>query len=92
MPIWHRRRPAISAIRDKAVLERLWAYALLAGAVVMAVYTLRTWSRGWIHNEEDNETITRKDQPRSFAFAQLLQIISVMILVYAGWRGLSGWK
>jgi len=34
----------------------------------MAVFTLRSWSRGWIRNDEDNEIVYRKDHPRSFAF------------------------
>ena len=75
-----------------STLERLWAYALLAGAAAMAVFAVRSWSRGWIRNDEDNETVYRKDHPRSFAFLQLLQIASVAILLYAGLRVLDGWK
>ena len=75
-----------------STLERLWAYALLAGAVAMAVFTLRSWSRGWIRNDEDNEIVHSKDNSRSFAFLQLLQIVSVAILLYVGLRVLDGWK
>ncbi|HEX4636363.1 MAG TPA: hypothetical protein VH189_09290 [Rhizomicrobium sp.] len=74
------------------ILEQLWALFLLGGAAAMALFTLQTWSRGWIRNEEDNETITRKDHPRSFAFLQLLQVLGVAILLYAGLQALHGWK
>ena len=73
-------------------LEKLWAYALLAGAVAMAAFTVLTWSRGWIRNEEDNETIHRREHPRSFAFLQLLQILSVAVLLFVGLNALGGWK
>ena len=75
-----------------STLERLWAYALLAGAAAMAVFTVVTWRRGWIRNEEDNETVYRKDHPRSFVFLQLLQIGGVAILLWVGLRALGGWK
>jgi hypothetical protein len=75
-----------------STLERLWAYALLAGAVAMAAFTVLTWSRGWIKNEDDDEIVYRKDHPRSFAFAQLLQIAGIAILVFVGLRALDGWK
>jgi len=48
-----------------STLERLWAYALLTGAAAMAVFTVVTWSRGWIRNEEEGEIVYRKDHPRS---------------------------
>ena len=69
--------------------ERLWAYALLAGAVALAAFTVLTWSRGWIRNDEENEIVYRKNNPRSFAFMQLLQIIGVAILLFTGWRALG---
>jgi hypothetical protein len=75
-----------------STLEQLWAYALLTGAAAMAVFTVLTWRRGWVRNEEDNETVYRKDHPRSFVFVQLLQIVGVAILLYVGLRGLQGWK
>ncbi|HJS45358.1 MAG TPA: hypothetical protein VJ753_03055 [Rhizomicrobium sp.] len=68
-----------------SMLERLWAYALLAGAAAMAVYTVLTWSRGWIWNQEEDEIVYRKDHPRGFAFAQLLQLSSY-------WSSVQGWK
>jgi hypothetical protein len=58
----------------------------------MAVYTVLTWRRGWVRNEEDDEIVYRKDHPRSFAFVQLLQIVGVAILLYVGLRALQGWK
>ena len=73
-------------------LEKLWAYALLAGAVAMAVFTFVTWRRGWIRNEEDKETVYRKDHPRSFAFLQFLQIVSVAVLLFVGLNALGGWR
>ena len=75
-----------------STLERLWAYALLTGAAAMAVFTVLTWSRGWIRNEEEGEVVQRKDHPRSFAFMQLLQIAGVAILLFVGLRALDGWK
>ena len=75
-----------------STLERLWAYALLTGAAAMAVFTVVTWSRGWIRNEEEGEIVYRKDHPRSFAFMQLLQIAGVAILLFVGLRALDGWK
>ena len=58
----------------------------------MAAFTVLTWSRGWIRNEEDNETIHRREHPRSFAFLQLLQILSVAVLLFVGLNALGGWK
>ena len=58
----------------------------------MAVYTVLTWRRGWIRNEEDDETVHRRDHPRSFAFMQLLQVAGVAILLFTGLRALQGWK
>ena len=75
-----------------STLERLWAYALLAGAVVMAAFTAMTWSRSWIKNEDDDEIVCRKYHPRGFVFSQLLQIAAVAILVFVGLRALDGWK
>ena len=74
-----------------SLLEQLWAYALLAGAAAMAVYTVLSRSRGWIRNEED-EIVHRKDHPRTFAFMQLLQIAAVAILLFVGLDALHGWK
>jgi hypothetical protein len=58
----------------------------------MAVYAFVTWQRGWIRNEEDSETVYRKDHPRSFVFLQFLQIVGVAILLWTGLRALQGWK
>jgi hypothetical protein len=58
----------------------------------MAVYAVLTWRRGWIRNEEDDETVHRRDHPRSFAFMQLLQVAGVAILLFTGLRALQGWK
>jgi len=75
-----------------STLEQLWAYALLAGAGAMAVYTALSWSRGWIRNDEDDTIVHRKDHPRSFAFMQVLQIVAVAILLFVGLGALHGWK
>jgi len=56
------------------------------------VYAFVTWQRGWIRNEEDSETVYRKDHPRSFVFLQFLQIVGVAILLWTGLRALQGWK
>jgi hypothetical protein len=75
-----------------STLEQFWAYALLAGAAAMAVFTVLTWSRGWIRNDEEDEIVHRKDHPRSFIFLQLLQIAAVVILLFVGLRTLQGWN
>jgi hypothetical protein len=75
-----------------STLEQFWAYALLTGAAAMAVFAVRTWSRGWIRNDEENEIVHRKDHPRSFVFLQLLQIAAVAILLFVGLHALQGWN
>jgi hypothetical protein len=75
-----------------STLEQFWAYALLTGAAAMAVFTVRTWSRGWIRNDEDDEIVYRKDHPRSFVFLQLLQLAAVAILLFVGLGALQGWN
>jgi hypothetical protein len=75
-----------------SLLEQLWAYALLAGAAAMAMYTVLSWSRGWIRDDEEDTIIYRKDHPRSFAFMQLLQIVAIATLLFVGLGALHGWK
>lgn len=73
------------------VAEYIWAFVLLGGAIAMAVFTVCTWSRGWIR-DEDGETHHRSNNPRSFAAMQVLQIVSMIVLLTVGIRALEGWK
>ena len=75
-----------------STLEQLWGYALLTGAAAKAVFTVVTWRRGWVRNEEDDEIVYHKDHPRSFVFLQLFQIAGVAILLFVGLGQLRGWK
>lgn len=74
-----------------ALLEPVWPYLLFAGAAVGVFLSIRTHRRGWF-KDEDGVIQYRKDYPWSFAFNELLGVVGIGILLYAGYMSLNGWK